>query len=721
VEITSADQVDFQAELSYFRQDVVVLTAMFSGLIGFLALLWILRPNSAAAPVHYFSVVLFLLTISLSSSMAREHLHSATYILILGITGVVVGLSYTSETPILNYVLVLPVLLASVLLSQRAFLAMVLFIFVCVLLTGIRQIASTGPVDALFPLVIVAISAAAVWLSTRQLYLVLEMVWQGYSHALRNEQLAQERQAELRQTLKQLDEAIYTQQRLNYQLRWARDHADDARRLRQQFAQTISHELRTPLNLIVGFTELMTQSPAYYGAELPFNYLRDLGIVYQNAAHLKSLVDDILDMARIEAAQMTLVPQKTAIGPFVTETINTIRGLIEAKGLYLHLEIQQGLPQLWIDQTRIRQVFFNLLNNASRFTDEGGITVRIQQEDDNIVFSVADTGVGIAPENLYRIFEAFQQLETYQRGGTGLGLTITKRFIELHGGRVWVNSRVNEGSTFYFSLPAERMQDAEQTLSPLAAHTETRSRRPEERILLVVTESHTAVSMLTRYLFGCRAVLAHDLGEAYPLAQKLRPEAVVIDTVHNEVDSAELQALTDQWNTLDIPVIACPLPGLEPMRQELAVDGYLAKPLSREHLWTVLRQFGEHIDQVLIIDDNRDFVRLLSRMLDHPLRRYRVLSASNGQEGLELLALQQPDLIILDLEMPVMNGFQFLEQFKQMAQYQHVPIIVATGQDETDTFDLLQGTFSITRRGGLRSSEIVRLIQTAYDPISLPA
>ncbi|MBC7239137.1 MAG: hypothetical protein H5T71_03435, partial [Chloroflexi bacterium] len=226
--------------------------------------------------------------------------------------------------------------------------------------------------------------------------------------------------------------------------------------MKQQFAQTISHELRTPLNLIISFTELMIQTPEYYEAPLPPKYARDLGIIYRNARHLQSLINDVLDLARIEAAQMALITEETDLSALTYEAVNTVRSLVESRGLALHTNIPPALPRLRVDPRRIRQVLFNLLSNAVRFTEKGSITVTVMQQDNEIVFAIRDTGIGIADEDKTRIFEEFRQADsgTHRRyGGAGLGLAISKRFVELHGGRIWVESQVGQGSTFYFTLP----------------------------------------------------------------------------------------------------------------------------------------------------------------------------------------------------------------------------------------------------------------------------
>jgi signal transduction histidine kinase len=219
--------------------------------------------------------------------------------------------------------------------------------------------------------------ALASYLSENNLYTALDWLWHAYGLAHKNEQEAFERRAELRRALKALDEATHRLERANYMLVLAHDEAETARRLKQEFPQTISHELRTPLNLIVGFTELMIESPEHYKEPLAPAYLRDLNIVHRNASHLQKLVNDVLDLARIEAAQVAMLPEETDPAVLVREAVNTARSLIESRHLALHTEIEPDLPHLWVDPTRIRQVIFNLLNNAARFTEQGSVTVRV--------------------------------------------------------------------------------------------------------------------------------------------------------------------------------------------------------------------------------------------------------------------------------------------------------------------------------------------------------
>jgi signal transduction histidine kinase/CheY-like chemotaxis protein len=625
------------------------------------------------------------------------------------------------------FLFVLPVIFSSVLLSPLAFLGTAV---VAVLLTtaiGPMRIGmSPAPAVTAFPAAVILLATLSAWLSARSLHTALAWAWGGYERARRNEKMQRRQAGELRRTLKALDEATHRLERTNYMLALARDQAYEARRLKQHFAQTISHELRTPLNLIVGFTELMTESPEYYDGHLSSGYLRDLNIVHRNACHLQTLVNDVLDLARIEAAQMSILPEETDPAILVREVIDTVRSLVEAHGLALHVEVEPELPTLWVDRVRIRQVFFNLLNNAVRFTERGSITASVSRQDGNIVFAVADTGAGIAPKDLASIFEEFQQADGSTRrrhGGAGLGLAISRRFVELHGGRIWVESQVGQGSTFYFVLPAGEANLAEMRGDRLAQAAATGPVSPkgsEEPVLLAVTRSLSAATLLTRYVRDCRTIVVPDLEEAQSRVQRLMPQAVIIDRTCERVDDRGLEALAGAWGVSHIPFIACPLPGEESLRQHLAVDGYLVKPVLRRSLWDVLRRFGEDVDRVLVVDDDQDFALLASRILkDSPVRRYQVNCAYGGQEGLEMMRQNRPDLVLLDLGLPDMHGSEVIGCIRSNPAWEHIPIVIVSARDELDTHGVLTGAMTITKADGLVPGEVVRWVQSAMDATTM--
>ncbi|HEY66553.1 MAG TPA: response regulator [Caldilineae bacterium] len=711
---------EFRDELAELHAESLKITTLCIGGIGYLWLIWVLWPNTGGdSPSLVMWMGSGLLVLGAVLGYALRHRFPGLA------SGLLVGVMFLAvssgmlvfRTQEIAYLFTLPVIFSGVLLGPRSVLPVTVS---AVFLT--LSIGSIPVGDRLFsssmvlPSAVIALVALASWLSARNLHTALVWVWHAYERARQNERDTRERQGELRRALKALDEATYRLRRMNYMLALARDQAEEARRLKQQFAQTISHELRTPLNLIVGFTELMTESPEYYGASLPPAYLRDLNIVYRNACHLQKLVNDVLDLARIEAAQMSLVPEEVDPADLVREAVHTARSLVESRGLALYTEIEPDLPRLWVDPTRIRQVLFNLLNNAARFTDEGSITVSVHQEGEEVVFAVKDTGVGIAPEDLPRIFEEFEQADKGTRrrhGGAGLGLAISKRFVELHGGRIWAESQVGQGSTFYFSLPIYRTEAAMSHLDRLAGSAEGVSfKEGEEPVLLAVTPSPAAAALLTRYVRGCRVVVVSDLGQAQYTARQLMPQVIVIDRACGGIDAEELEALAQEWEMAHIPFVACPLPGEEVLRQQLMVDGYLVKPVSRRSLWDMLRQFGENVDKVLVIDDDQDFVLFISRLLeDSPIRRYQIIEAYSGREGLEMMRRHQPDMVLLDLRLPDIQGAQVVERIRSNPAWQYIPIIVVSAQDELDRQGILQQAVTITRASGILPGELVHWIQ----------
>ena len=711
-----------RTNLTELRANSVRMLALFVALVGYAAFIPLVWPNTGkhAPPAAWGISIAPLGAVILCYLLRKQPPAVGSMALIAGTLAAVSCAILAFREPMLAALFVLPITFGGVLLGHGgvfaiALLAAILSVEVGTQGLGLRFLSA----GVLVPVGTIGLAAIASWLSAHNLYIALEWAWRGYEQAHNNEREAREGQAELRRALKALDEATYRLERANYMLALARDQAEEARRLKQQFAQTISHELRTPLNLIVGFTELMVENPEYYGGHLPPAYVRDLGIVHRNACHLQTLVNDVLDLARIEAAQMGILPEETSPGALAEDAVNVARSLVESRGLSLHLEIEPDLPQLYLDPTRIRQVLFNLLNNAARFTERGSVTVRVRRERDEVIFSVTDTGVGIAPEDIPRVFQEFHQLDGTTRrrhGGAGLGLAISKRFVELHGGRIWVESELGRGSTFYFSLPIRRAEPVLLSESRPAESSVAGAGLPDrERVLLAVTRSPAAASLLARYVRGCRTVVAHDLEQARLMARELVPQAVLVDAACEPLDDGQLEQLASSWGLPRVPFMACPLPGENPLQQRLNVQGYLVKPVSRQSLWDALRPFGEEIDEVLVIDDDRDFVRLVQRLLDSPVRRYQVTGAYTAQEGLAILSRQQPDAVLLDLRLPDMPGLQLLERLRAHESWRSVPVVIVSAQDEAESLRMVNGAAAFTKASGLLPVEVVKWVQSVLD------
>jgi len=734
--ILAAREPTFQDYFANLQEGMVTAISLLGSAAGYLWLaanIWgayLARSSYDPSPslTSWVGSGVLLISAILAFVWRGSRLRLAAHLLAWGILGAVACavLGIASLASAAAYLFIVPILFASALLSQTAFALVAGAAFVLTLEAGLgRAGISLGFAEVGSPMVTLALVTLAAWLSTRRLYTALQWVWSGYEQARHNETVARDRQAELERTLKALDEASYRLERANYLLAIARDQAEEARRLKQQFAQTVSHELRTPLNLIVGFTELMIQSPEYYGEQLSARYLRDLRIVHRNACHLQTLVNDVLDLARLEAAQMALVQEEADPAALVREAVNTARSLIESQGLALRLDIEPDLPPLWVDPTRIRQVLFNLLNNAARFTDKGSVTVSVRRREALVIFSVADTGTGIPEGQLGLIFDDFHQADggTQRRhDGAGLGLAISKRFVALHGGHIWVESQVGVGSTFYFSLPVAREDWDATTMPPtVRAAGAISGAESEKPVLLAVTRSLAASTMLARYVHGCNTVIAPDLAQAQTAAARLLPQAVVVDQAERTWTPGDLEEIARAWGIPQTPVMACPLPGEGSMAQRLEVEGYLVKPISRQALWDVLRQFGEKVDHVLVVDDAEDFVQLMGRLLDSPVRRYRMTSAYSGQEALAMMQRRRPDLVLLDIRLPDISGPELVKQMRARPEWRDIPIVIVTAQDEPDVQESQPGSITIARGAPWVSAEVIRWVQNLVGVTAMPA
>ena len=709
------DGAQFLDDLIQLRAGALVILGWITGSISYLCLIFLIWPvTGASVPWVLWQGILVLAAVStLAIVSPHRYQRAMRYGYVAGVHLCAACSLLALGTPESGYFFILPIIFANVLFNRwLALVNAVVAVLLIALLNHVGLGIALWGVTPLLSILTTAVVAVASWLAANNLYTALTWLASAYTTANTNQRLARERQAELQRVLKALDEAHYRLRRLNGLLVTARDQAEEGRRIKQYFAQTISHELRTPLNLVVGFAELMVESPEYYGAVLPSSYLRDLRIIYRNAHHLQGLVNDVLDLARIDAAQVSLIVERVEPGELTCEAVETVRSLVESRGLTLATNIADDLPQIWLDATRIRQVLINLLNNAARFTRKGSVTVTVQPTGEDLLFAVSDTGIGIAPADLARIFDEFYQVDggtNRQQGGAGLGLAISRKFVGLHGGRMWAESMVGQGTTIFFTLPvartAEILPRAEILDREVAAAP---GGRDTEHVLLVVTTSNSAVRLLSRYLTHYRVLATGDLGQAQTLARQVMPQAVILDSASVHLSQEELGELGSAWGLPQVPVITSPLPGEEPLQRRLAVDGYLIKPVVRQNLWDVVRSFGESVEQILIVDDNRDFVRLLRQMLANPLRPYRIESVYSGEEALASLHLTPPDLILLDLGLPDMNGVELVEILRRHPVWHSIPIVIVSAQDELDGLEVMHGALTVSKAGGLLPGDLVR-------------
>ena len=687
-------------------------------IVAYLWLVYVIWPQTggAAGPAAWTSSTVLTIVVVLGYFARNQYSRPASFALVLGLTVATLGAIIHFGAYSLIYLFIVPVCVAGVLLGPLStiLVAIISSMITAVLGSIVFRISFVAP-EIMIPQMIILLVAVTSVIAVRNLHTALRWSWQSYTRSLESERTARLRGAELRQALKSLDESTYRLERMNHALRLAREQADEARRLKQRFAQAISHELRTPLNLIMGFTELMIQSPEYYGHSVAPGYTRDLGIVYRNAKHLQGLVNDVLDLARIEAEQMSLAFAETDPARLVADAVATSRSLVESKGLSMVTRISPDLPPVNCDAIRVRQVLFNLINNASRFTETGSVTVGVEAQNSRVRFWVEDTGVGIAQDDLPKLFKEFSQLESAKGivpGGIGLGLAISKSFVELHGGDMVVQSALGRGSKFSFTLPSMDTEPGPgEMVSPRSSEALGKGGRSTNDILLAVTQSQAVADLLSRHIEGVRVVTISTIDQARRLVGDLVPQMVLVDVCSVDLNHGQFGQLSSDSHGQGIPIISCGFSGEEYLRKQMNVDGYLTKPIAKEGLWDLLRDLSDDVKRVLVVDDDHDFVRLVSRMLEDPVRQYECAGAYTGAEALEMCVRWLPDLLLLDLGLPDMDGAVLLDRVRAALPDRPMHVIVVTGHGETEGLDLLRGEVTITKSDGMTSSQMLDLIQ----------
>ncbi len=540
------------------------------------------------------------------------------------------------------------------------------------------------------------------WAASRTLFTATQWSLNSLDQARKNMEEARQHRAQLARVFKDLDQAYYRLERANAELLVSRKTAEDAERFKAEIVAIVSHELRTPLNLIVGFSEMMVASPESYGdVNLPGHYRSDLNAIYRSAQHMLALVDDILDMTRIEVGKIALTREMEDLGTLIAEATAIVKDYIAVKGLELVIRVPPDLPSLWIDRLRIRQVLLNLLVNAARFTEQGSIAVTVSRRDEEILVQVTDTGHGIAEKDRARIFEEFYttgKSHSPQTGGSGLGLPISKKFVELHGGRMGVESTAGQGSTFYFALPISA-----ESVQPFLPTRRTPAQwRGAERMVIVVNDDPHTATLLQRYLEGYQVIAVPTHAEAIALADQVKALAVVSDLGEPIADRS--QAL---W-------VNCSLPSARATAAALGASDLLVKPIVRQDLIAAIERLGRPVRRVLLTDDDPEVVRLYQRMLSPIVSIEDCLEAFNGEEAWQLLREEKPDLIILDLMMPEMDGYALLKKKNADPELVGIPVIIASAKSQDLISFRLPGPIQFSRADGFQMGETVRVLESAF-------
>jgi signal transduction histidine kinase/CheY-like chemotaxis protein len=512
--------------------------------------------------------------------------------------------------------------------------------------------------------------------------------------------------------------------RMNEELGRLYHQLEAANRHKSEFLASMSHELRTPLNAIIGFSEVLLERLFGDLNAKQEEYLRD---ILDSGRHLLSLINDILDLSKVEAGRMELELGSFSLTEALESGLTMVRERASRHGIALNLEVDPAIDVIEADERKIKQVVFNLLSNAVKFTPDGGqVGMQAGLAEGEVRITVWDTGIGIAAEDQERIFEEFQQvggMYAEKREGTGLGLALTKKFVELHGGRLWVESEVGRGSRFTFTLPVRRALQAEEV--PVLANDTAVVPEPQGPVVLVVEDDAQAAELLRLYLEGsgyCVAV-AWDGEEGFDKARRLQPALITLDLLLPKMDGWDLLIrLKGEPQTREIPVVIVSIMEQRGKGFALGAVDYLVKPVGREELMTTLQRVSlaklppHEVVTVLAIDDDPMAVELVEAILS--AEGFRVLKALGGEEGLAIANRERPALIILDLLMPEVDGFAVVERLRADPATAAIPIVILTSKTLTpDEKARLNGKVArLAQKGEFSGATFVGLVQGLLPP-----